>query len=268
MKQASGRSTEAGFSCDLFEMDARLKECNHANSDRWAPEPLYAARHRRYLAHTVPQPGVGQITQNVGHGQHANGSREAPDGNEGRCGSTLRQSIAIMGGSEFNDGKKMATDGNGLDDDWTMVLEMCSREIVSLEGSCPLLTQQHHDKISTSGSKGSCLKLAHQHHYNHINKAFTGSCLLPTHWQHNKHNSQVTSTSCMPHAPRYLRDYPKVTLLGGPLSHTHLHRGNCVPELHNGSCQTLAQQHHYKMINATDFNPGDINSQLDDVDKT
>ena len=94
MRQASGRSTEAGISRELFEMDARLKECNHANSELWRSEPLYAVRHRRYLANTVPQPGVGQRTRNVGHGQHANGSREAPDGNEGRCGSTHRQSIA------------------------------------------------------------------------------------------------------------------------------------------------------------------------------
>ena len=55
-----------------------------------------------------------QHTRNVGHGQHAGGSREAPDGNQGRSGSTLRQSIAIMGGSEFNEGKKMALHGYGL----------------------------------------------------------------------------------------------------------------------------------------------------------
>ena len=72
----------------------------------------------------------------------------------------------------------------------------------------------------------------------------------------------------MSHAPIYLRNYPKVTLLGGPLSHTHLHRGTCVPELHNGSCQALVQQHHYKMINATDFDPGDTNFELDDTDET
>ena len=168
MRKESGRSTKAGvsrelfmerpscelfwdhdgefvnenrWSRDLFEMDAHLKECNHVNSDRWSLEPLYAVRPDRYSAHTVPQPGVGQATRNVGHGQHPGGSREAPGGNEGRCGSTLRQSNAIMGGLEFNDGKKMATDGNGLDDDWTMVLEMCSQEIVSLDGSanCPHL---------------------------------------------------------------------------------------------------------------------------------
>ena len=141
----------------------------------------------------------------------------------------------------------MALQGNGLDDDWTMVLEMCSQEIVSLEGSCPMLTQQHHNKISTSGSKSSCL--------------------MPTHWHHNKHNNQMISNSCMPHAPMYLRDYPKVTLLGGPLSHAHLHRGNSVPELHNGFCQSLAKQHHNKMINATDFDPGDINTESDHVDE-
>ena len=247
MKQASRRSTEAGISRELFEMDTHLQECNHANSDRWSLEPLYAVRQDRYPAHTISQSGVEMYTRNVGHGQHAGGSREAPGGNESRCGSTLRQSIAIMGGSEFNEGSKMALQGNGLDDDWTMVLEMCSQEIVSLEGSCPMLTQQHHNKISTSGSKSSCL--------------------MPTHWHHNKHNNQMISNSCMPHAPMYLRDYPKVTLLGGPLSHAHLHRGNSVPELHNGFCQSLAKQHHNKMINATDFDPGDINTESDHVDE-
>ena len=223
MWKAPGRSTKAGVSrelfmerpscelfwnhdgefvnkdrlpCELFEMDAHLQECNHENSDRWSLEPSYAARHRQYLAHTVPQPRVGQATRNVGHGQHANGSREAPGGNEGRCGSTLRRSNAIMGGLEFNDGKKMATDGNGLDDDWTMVLEMCAREIVSLDGS---------------GQS-------------------------PPHGQHYKLLDRKITNSCMPRALMYLRDYPKVTLLGGPLSHTCLHRGNRVPELDNGSC--------------------------------
>ena len=71
----------------------------------------------------------------------------------------------------------------------------------------------------------------------------------------------------MSHAPMYLRDYPKVTLLGGPLSHTHLHRDNCVPKLYNGFCQSLVQQHHNKMFNATDFDPGDTNTESDDIDE-
>ena len=49
-----------------------------------------------------------------------------------------------MGDLEFKDEKKMAADGNGLDDDWTMVLEMCSREIVSLDGSCQLRSHGRH----------------------------------------------------------------------------------------------------------------------------
>ena len=118
-----------GLPCEPFGLNALLQERNHANGDRWSLEPLYAVRPDRYPAHTVPQPGVELYTRNVGHGQHAGGSREAPGGNEGRCGSTLRQSIAIMGGSEFNEGSKMALQGNGLDDDWTMVLEMCAHEI-------------------------------------------------------------------------------------------------------------------------------------------
>ena len=90
---------------------------------------------------------------------------------------------------------------------------------------------------------------------------------MPTHRYHNKHNDQMILNSCMPHSPMYLRDYPKVTLLGGPLSHTQLHRGNCVPELHNGFCQSLVQQHHNKMINATNFDPGDVNTELGDIDE-
>ena len=136
MWKASERSTEAGISSELFEKDAHLKECNHVNGERWRSEPLYAVRHRRYLAHTVPQPGVETYARNVGHGLHANGSREAPGGNEGQRRSIHRQSIATMGGSEFNEGKKMATNGNGLDDDWTTVLEMCEQEIAGLKGSC------------------------------------------------------------------------------------------------------------------------------------
>ena len=77
----------------------------------------------RYPAHTVPQPGVEMYTRNVGHGQHAGRSREAPGGNKGRCGSTLRQSNATMGGQEFKDGSKMvrgprislSTDSQGRD---------------------------------------------------------------------------------------------------------------------------------------------------------
>ena len=161
MWKAPGRSAEAGVSRELFGKDAHLQECNRSDSDCWHHEPLYAVRLDRYPAHTVPQPGVEQITRNVGRGQHANGSREAPGGNESRSGSTLRQSIAIMGGQEFNEGSKMATDGNGLDDDWTMVLEMCLQEIVDLKGSCPLmLAQQHHNNHTNHKSKGSCLTLA------------------------------------------------------------------------------------------------------------
>ena len=144
MWNASGRSTKAGVSrelfmerpsCELFwnhdgefvngnrlprelfAMDAHLQECNHGNSDRWSLEPLYAVKPDRYPAHTVPQPGVGQITRNVGHGQHAGGSREAPGGNKCRRESILRQSISTMGGQEFKEGKKLAYRGYGLDDD-------------------------------------------------------------------------------------------------------------------------------------------------------
>ena len=80
------------------------------------------------------------------NGQHAGGSREAPGGNKGRSGSTQRQSIATMGGQEFNDGKKMAYRGYGMDDDWQEVMEMCSLEMASLKGSRLMLVQQHHNK--------------------------------------------------------------------------------------------------------------------------
>ena len=140
MRQASGRFTEAGISRELFVMDAHLKECNHGNSDRWSLEPLYAVRPDRYPAHTVPQPGVGQITRNEGHGQHANGSRKAPGGNEGRCGSTLRQSIAIMGGK----GSKMANYGNGLDVIGRWSWKCVSEKSLAL-ANCPLM-----DNMTTS----------------------------------------------------------------------------------------------------------------------
>ena len=146
MWKTPGRSTEADISCDLFEMDAHLQECNHANGDRWSLEPLYAVRPDRYTAHTVPQPGVELYTRNVGHGQHAGGSQKASGGNKGRWWSTLRQSIATMGGQEFNDGKKMAYRGYGMDDDWQEVIEMCSLKMASLKGSRLMLVQQHHNK--------------------------------------------------------------------------------------------------------------------------
>ena len=104
MWKASGRSTKAGVSRELFMerpscklfwnhdgefvnkdrlpsgplgLDALLRESNHTNGNHGSLEPLYAVRPDRYPAHTVPQPGVGQITRNVKHGQHAGGSREA-----------------------------------------------------------------------------------------------------------------------------------------------------------------------------------------------
>ena len=157
-----------------------------------------------------------------------------------------------MGGSEFTEGKKLATDGNGLEDDWTMVLEMCAREIVSLEGFCQMPPHRQHYKLS--GCKT-------------MDDMSTGFCQMPPHRQHYKLSGCKTINSCMSRAPRYLRDYPKVTLLGGPLSHT-LHRGNCVPELHGGSCQLLTHQRHYKHFTTTDFDPGDINSASDDDDET
>ena len=90
--------------------------------------------------------------------------------------------------------------------------------MITNTGSCLLPTQGHHDKLNNRMITN------------------TGSCLLPTQWYHDKLNNQMITNSCMPRAPMYLRDYPKVTLLGGPLSRTHLHRGNCVSKLHDGSC--------------------------------
>ena len=65
----------------------------------------------------------------------------------------------------------------------------------------------------------------------------------------------------------YVPGYPKVTLLGGRLSHIQFHRGNRVPEFSNGFRQSLDQQYHYKLINATNFHPGDIFSEKDDINE-
>ena len=202
---------------------------------------MYAVRHRRYLADTVPQPRVELRTRNTGHGQHANGSREAPDGNESRCGSTLRWT----NGAEFNDGKMMALQGNGLDEDWTTVLEMCEQEIF---GSCQLSSRGRHDILSSQLTLNN------------------GSCQSSPRGRHDNFSSRQTINARMPHAPRYLRDYPKVTLLGGPLSRTHLHRGNRVLEFDGGSCQLLSRERHYKLLKTTDFDPGDINVKWDDIE--
>ena len=107
------------------------------------------------------------------------------------------------------------------------------------------------------------------HHYKLSSRRTlnTGSGQLPTLEHHYKLSSQKTLNSCMSHAPMYLWDYPKVTLLGGPLSHTHLHRGNRVPELQGGSGQLLTRERHDKLFNATDVDPGDINAKLNDSDE-
>ena len=55
--------------------------------------------------------------------------------------------------------------------------------------------------------------------------------------------------------------------MGGPLSHTNLQRGNCVPELWTGLCQRPTYWQHDKIITATDFGPGDINGQRRDNGK-
>ena len=122
---------------------------------------------------SVPQPEVELYTRNVGHGQHAGGSREAPGGNKGRCESTQRQSIATMGG--HNDGSKMVFHGYGLDDDWTMVLGMCSLEMESLNAdSCQgkTLSQDQHHKMPNNWSSVSC----------HL---ITGSCLTDDRLHHS-----------------------------------------------------------------------------------
>ena len=111
----------------------------------------------------MPQPGVELYTRNVGHGQHAGESRKAPHGNKGRSGSTQRQSIATMGGQEFIDGSKMATDGYGMAEDWQMVMEMCSLETESLRAGvrriihriikCANYQSEHHQAFAFRTSK-------------------------------------------------------------------------------------------------------------------
>ena len=98
--------------------------------------------------------------------------------------------------------------------------------------------------------------LAQQHHNNHTHKEFKGSCLMPAQRHHNKHNTQLTSGSCLLHDTRHHFGDPRITLLGGLLSQIPPHRGNHVSEFYNGSCQRLAQQHHNKILNVTDFHPG------------
>ena len=57
----------------------------------------------------------------------------------------------------------------------------------------------------------------------------------------------------------------QITLLGKRLSHEHLHRSNRVSEYNTGSCLLLAQQHHNKHFNATDFNLGDRNLEEEHI---
>ena len=107
-----------------------------------------------------------------------------------------------------------------------------------------MLNQQHHDKIIKTECKGFRLSPNQRHP--------------------NKLESQLTSSSCLSHGRMHLQGYPKVTLLGERLSHTPLHRGNRVPEFYNGFRQQLDYD---KSIKATYFNPGDINSEEDDIDE-
>ena len=55
--------------------------------------------------------------------------------------------------------------------------------------------------------------------------------------------------------------------MGGRLSQIPPRQGNCVSECYDGSCQKMVQQHHNKILNATDFHPGDINLRKDKVDE-
>ena len=56
--------------------------------------------------------------------------------------------------------------------------------------------------------------------------------------------------------------------MGGRLSHRQLHRGNRASAFYGGFRQPLDQQHHYKIIKATDFNLGDINLKDEYLDVT
>ena len=58
-----------------------------------------------------------------------------------------------------------------------------------------------------------------------------------------------------------------ITLLGGRLSQIPPRRNNSVSEFYKGSCQRLAQEHHTKILNATDFHPGDINLEENGADE-
>ena len=88
----------------------------------------------------------------------------------------LRQSNAIMGSLEFNDGKMMALQGNGLDDDWTTVLGMCADEI---GGSCLKPIYRQHYKITG--------------HLSNKNEEMKGSCLKPAYRQHDKITGRLSN---------------------------------------------------------------------------
>ena len=55
-------------------------------------------------------------------------------------------------------------------------------------------------------------------------------------------------------------------MLGGRLSQIPPRQGNCVSECYDGSCQKMVQQHHNKILNATDFHPGDTNLEEVEID--
>ena len=86
---------------------------------------------------------------------------------------------------------------------------------------------------------------------------------MPTHRHHNKHYGQLTSGSCrsrdaVTRGSHAVTRGSRITFLGGRLSEAPPHRGSRISEFYSGSCQTLVQQHHNKILNATDFRPGDI----------
>ena len=124
----------------------------------------------------------------------------------------------------------MAMYGDGLDEDWQMVLEMCSLETASLK---PGVRQNNsHEQVR---------------HIPITNKVSSGFCLSHEQVHHNK--------------------YPKVTIISSRLSHEQVCHNNNAFISHSGSCHLLDQQHHNKQTKATDFCPGDRNLEENYADE-
>ena len=130
-----------------------------------------------------------------------------------------------MGGQEFNDGSKMTMHGNGLDEDWQTVLEMCSQKNSYVPDV--MCSQAPHNKFLNNQSFGSC-------HLAKLHVPDVMCCQAP----HNKfvNNSlldfrHLTVVSCRTHARVHCHDF---TFGQSPFA-MQLHRGNRLSVDNTGS---------------------------------